>query len=112
MQIENYVDADLLEKFEFRNYGHALEILHDAFPIEWSEVQECLRKLRLTVADIKKAGGNESPIPKKFDEILAPIPKLSLFFSESTGKKSMSNFELNCFISVSDIFFSKKYCSP
>ena len=45
MQIENYVDSDLLEKFEFRNYGHALEILHDAFPIEWSEVQECLRKL-------------------------------------------------------------------
>lgn len=73
MQIENYVDADLLEKFEFRNYGHALEILHDAFPIEWSEVQECLRKLRLTVADIKKAGGNESPIPKKFDEVLYPF---------------------------------------
>lgn len=42
MQIENYVDADLLEKFEFRNYGHALEILHDAFPTEWSELQECL----------------------------------------------------------------------
>lgn len=73
MQIENYVDSDLLEKFEFRNYGHALEILHDAFPIEWSEVQECLRKLRLTVADIKKAGGNESPIPKKFDEVLYPF---------------------------------------
>lgn len=73
MQIENYVDADLLEKFEFRNYGHALEILHDAFPTEWSELQECLRKLRLTVADIKKAGGNESPIPKKFDEVLYPF---------------------------------------
>lgn len=73
MQIENYVDADLLEKFEFRNYGHALEILHDAFPTEWSELQECLRKLRLTVADIKKAGGNEFPIPKKFDEVLYPF---------------------------------------
>ena len=80
MQIENYVDADLLEKFEFRNYGHALEILHDAFPIEWSEVQECLRKLRLTVADIKKAGGNESPIPKN----------LMKYFIHSDGVKSES----------------------
>ena len=72
MQNEKYVDADLLEKFEFYSYGHALEILHDAFPEEWRELQECLRKLKLTVADIKKAGGNESPIPKKFDEVLYP----------------------------------------
>lgn len=72
MQNEKYVDADLLEKFEFYSYGHALEILHDAFPEEWRELQECLRKLKLTVSDIKKAGGNESPIPKKFDEVLYP----------------------------------------
>lgn len=72
MQIEKYVDTDLLEKFEFYSCGHALEILHDAFPEEWRELQECLRKLKLTIADIKKAGGNESPIPKKFDDVLYP----------------------------------------
>lgn len=72
MQIENYVDTDLLEKFEFYSYGHALEILHDAFPTEWEELQDCLRKLCLTITDIKKAGGNESPIPKKFDSVLYP----------------------------------------
>jgi CRISPR-associated protein Csd2 len=72
MQIEKYVDTDLLEKFEFYSYGHALEILHDAFPEEWRELQECLRKLKLTITDIKKAGGNESPIPKKFDDVLYP----------------------------------------
>ena len=72
MQIEKYVDTDLLEKFEFYSYGHALEILHDAFPEEWRELQECLRKLKLTIADIKKAGGNESLIPKKFDDVLYP----------------------------------------
>lgn len=72
MQIGKYVDTDLLEKFEFYSYGHALEILHDAFPEEWRELQECLRKLKLTIADIKKAGGNESPIPKKFDDVLYP----------------------------------------
>lgn len=72
MQLEQYIDNDLLSRFEFHNYGHALEILHDAFPKEWEEVQNCLRKLRLSVEDIRKAGGNESPIPKKFDDVLYP----------------------------------------
>ena len=72
MDIETYIDSDLLTKFEFYNYGHALEILHDAFPAEWGELQDCLRKLKLTLAYIKKAGGNESPIPKKFDDVLYP----------------------------------------
>ena len=27
MNIEKYVDADLLEKFEFYNFNHALEII-------------------------------------------------------------------------------------
>lgn len=72
MQLEQYIDNDLLSRFEFHNYGHALEILHDAFPEEWEEVQDCLRKLRLSVEDIRTAGGNESPIPKKFDDVLYP----------------------------------------
>lgn len=72
MEIEKYVDRDLLNRFEFYNYGHALEILYDAFTNEWNEIQECLRKLKLTLADIKKSGGNESPIPKKFDDVLYP----------------------------------------
>lgn len=68
-----YVDGDLLERFEFYNYGHALEILSKAFPVEWQDLQTCLRELRLTLSDIKKAGGNESPIPKKFDDVLYPL---------------------------------------
>lgn len=67
-----YIDKDIVHKFEFYNCGHALEILHDAFPTEWNELQDCLRQLQLTIADIKKAGGNESPIPKKFDNVLYP----------------------------------------
>lgn len=72
MDFERYIDKDIRDKFEFCNYGHALEILHDAFPIEWNELLECLRRLELNLADIRKAGGNESPIPKKFDDILYP----------------------------------------
>lgn len=72
MDIEQYIDNDLLYKFEFYSYGHALEIIYNAFPEEWHELQECLRNLKLTLADIKKAGGNKSPIPKKFDDVLYP----------------------------------------
>lgn len=72
MNTKEYIDKDILDKFEFYNYGHALEILFDAFPVEWNELQNCFRNFRLSLADIKKAGGNESPIPKKFDDILYP----------------------------------------
>lgn len=72
MDFEKYIDRDILNKFEFYNYGHALEILYNAFPLEWHELQECLRRLKLTLNDIKTAGGNESPIPKKFDDVLYP----------------------------------------
>jgi len=73
LDLEKYIAKDIINKFEFYNYGHALEILYDAFPIEWKELQECLRRLRLTLDDIKTAGGNESPIPKKFDDVLYPF---------------------------------------
>ena len=71
--LDHYIDSDLLGKFEFCDYGHALEILHESFPEEWFELQTCLRELKLSLADIKKAGGNESPIPKKFDDVLYPL---------------------------------------
>lgn len=68
-----YIDPDILAKFEYWDYGHALEILHESFSSEWSEIQECLRKLKLTEQDIRIAGGNESPVPKKFDDVLYPF---------------------------------------
>ncbi|MGX8705452.1 MAG: BglII/BstYI family type II restriction endonuclease [bacterium] len=71
--LKKYIRMDIQDKFGFYNYGHALEILHDAFPEEWSEIQESLAELRITIDDILKAGGNESPMPKKFDDILYPF---------------------------------------
>ncbi len=69
---KKYIDLDIQSKYEFFDYGHALEILHESFPAEWKEIQVALRQLKLTLADISKAGGNESPIPKKFDDALYP----------------------------------------
>lgn len=72
-ELEKYVRASLLEKFEFQNYGHALEILSEAFPIEWCEIQDCLEKLSISLDEIRAAGGNETAIPKKFDDVLYPL---------------------------------------
>ena len=68
-----YIRNTLLDKFEFQNYGHALEILSEAFPTEWNDIQDCLEKLGISIDDLVAAGGNETAIPKKFDDVLYPL---------------------------------------
>ena len=72
-QLKAYMKEELFDKFEFQNYGHALEILSEAFPEEWNEIQEALQRLVITVDDLRAAGGNETAIPKKFDDVLYPL---------------------------------------
>lgn len=73
VKYENYIPSELLKKFEFHDYGHALEILDQAFPNEWKEFQTALAQLEITSKELSMGGGNESPIPKKFDNILYPL---------------------------------------
>ena len=68
----NYIPQDLLAKFEFHSYGHALEILGQSFPNEWHESLDSRRKLEITTSDLRRQGGNETNIPKKFDDVLYP----------------------------------------
>lgn len=70
--MEKYIRSSLMNKYEFHNYGHALEILHEAFPEEWSDIQGALENLSISITDLQEAGGNESAIPKKFDDLLYP----------------------------------------
>lgn len=72
MQITKYVSPDLLKRFEFHDYNHALAIITQEFPGEWAEIEDCLRRLRITTDELRKSGGNETDIPKKFEEVLAP----------------------------------------
>ena len=67
-----YIPKCLYEKFEFHSYGHALEILGHSFPEEWREIQEALQKLEISTDDLRAQGGNETNIPKKFDDVLYP----------------------------------------
>lgn len=72
MRITGGLSTQLLEKYEFHDYGHALEILQHTYPQEWAELVEGLESFEITRADIETAGGNKSPIPQKFDFILFP----------------------------------------
>lgn len=69
---ESAIPADLLTKFEFHNFGHALEILLQACPNEWAELAAALRDFSVPLSEILAAGGNESAIPKRFDDRLQP----------------------------------------
>lgn len=72
METSKYIRNELLKKYEFHNYGHALEILCEAYPNEWNEIEECLERFLITIDDLKAAGGNETAIPKRFDDVLYP----------------------------------------
>ena len=72
-EIGKYLLPELVDKFEFFSYGHAIEILSEAFPEEWNDIQECLSRLKISENELNAAGGNETAIPKKFDEILYPL---------------------------------------
>ena len=71
-ELLKYVDSDLVDRYDFYSYARAIEILYTAFPDECADIQESLRNFELTHDDILQGGGNESAIPKKFDDTLYP----------------------------------------
>lgn len=71
--LAKFVPIDICRNFEVYNYNHAAEILSQAFPAEFGELMEALRRLKITADEIKKSGGNESPIPPKFAKVLDPL---------------------------------------
>lgn len=70
--LEKYVPSDIRDKFEFYNYGHAAEIITQAFPKEWNDLMDVLRAFSLQTSDLTESGGSETSIPSKFTEILYP----------------------------------------
>lgn len=68
-----YYPIELMDRFEFYNYGHAMEILTESFPACFTEIKKALSELKITTSELIEAGGNETAIPKKFDDILYPL---------------------------------------
>jgi len=66
------IPAFLLEKYEIHNINHAVEILAQAYPDEYTEIITALEGFTLSVSDIIVGGGSESAIPKKLSAFLHP----------------------------------------
>jgi CRISPR-associated protein Csd2 len=68
-----FIPSDIQELYEIHNYRNAAQVLHTGCSAEFQELLEALRAFRLSIADIRKAGGNESDIPKRISGLLRPM---------------------------------------
>lgn len=66
------IPASIREKYEIYNFNSAAEILSQTYPEEFAEIENALQKFSIEIDDITSRGGNESRIPKKFNELLRP----------------------------------------
>lgn len=69
---EGRIPDDVLNKFEFYDYNHAIDILSQSFQTEFGEIINSLRGLNISKDELISMGGNESPIPPKFSAFLEP----------------------------------------
>jgi CRISPR-associated protein Csd2 len=68
--IDEFIPKDIQELYEIHNYRNAAQVLATGCAAEFQELIDGLRAFRLTIADIRKAGGNESDIPKRISGLL------------------------------------------
>lgn len=66
------IPDDVLGKFDFYDYNHAIDILSQSFQTEFEEIINSLRGLSISRDELVSMGGNESPIPPKFSAFLEP----------------------------------------
>lgn len=65
-----FIPDDIRKLYEVHNYRNAAQVLSTGCADEFAEILEGLRSFRLTIADIRKPGGNESDIPKRISSLL------------------------------------------
>ena len=68
--IDDYIPKDIQALYEVHNYRNAAQVLATGCAAEFHELIDGLRAFRLTIADIRKPGGNESDIPKRISGLL------------------------------------------
>ena len=51
-KVVGVLPAGIESKFEFYNFGHALEILTQSCKVEWADFLECLRAFSIPIEDI------------------------------------------------------------
>lgn len=68
--LDDFLPKDIHTLYEIHNYRNAAQVLATGCPAEFQEIIKGLRTFRLTLADIRKPGGNESDIPKRISGLL------------------------------------------
>lgn len=69
MRVEDVFSKDILSKYEFFEYNHALAILCQDYPQELEELKYVLENVHIEYADVTAAGGSKSPVVKKYEDI-------------------------------------------
>src|SRR5260221_2072610 len=72
IQASRKLDA-VLKAYDFHDHQHAIAILTVDFPELLGEICDVLLAFRTSIDQIKKAGGNESEIPKALSRQLRPL---------------------------------------
>jgi hypothetical protein len=70
--VQAKLPRDIMDRYEVFSYRNAAVILSETRREEFSEIIEVLRSFRMTTEMIRRAGGNESEIPKAFSAALRP----------------------------------------
>ena len=70
MNINDTLSEEILQRYEFHDFGHALDILTSEYSEQWNEIVDCLEKIYISKDDIIEKGGSKSPVVKKFDKIM------------------------------------------
>lgn len=70
--VREKIPADLFERYDIYSYRNAAVILSEARRHEFADIVDALRAFSLTTDMIRRAGGNESEIPKLFSGFLRP----------------------------------------
>ena len=67
------IPPSIVDKYEFHNFNSAVEILSSSHPAEYGEIIRVLEQFEIEINDILEKGGNESPIPKRFNSLMRPL---------------------------------------
>lgn len=71
--VRRTIPADIFERYEVFSYRNAAIILSETRKAEFNELLGALRNFAITTDIIRRAGGNESEIPKLFSAQLRPL---------------------------------------
>lgn len=71
--VQAKIPQEIRDLYEVHSYRNAAVILSEARPKEFGELLEALKSFRITTSMIRRAGGNESDIPKLLSKALRPL---------------------------------------